>query len=147
MVRQSRQQKLLQIITQREIETQQELMLALRAEGFDVTQATISRDIQELGLTKASSKGGRPHYIKPLDPKLSKLKTLFHQSVINIEGVGNMIVIKTISGTANSACVLIDKMEHPEIAGSIAGDDTIVVIIRNPKEVTNVVKQFEMLTE
>jgi transcriptional regulator of arginine metabolism len=146
-VRKGRQETLLKIIEEREIETQQDLLLALRAEGFDVTQATVSRDIQELGLEKTSPKGGRSHYIKPQDPAFLKLKTLFKQAVLSFEGVGNFIVIKTISGGANSACLTIDKLNHSQIMGTIAGDDTILVIIRNPSEVQNVIKQFQLLTE
>lgn len=149
MVRHSRQTKLLEIIANHEIETQQELMMALKDAGFDVTQATVSRDIQELGLTKVATKvkGSRPHYVKPLDPKLSRMKTLFHQTVVSIEGINNLVVLKTISGGANSACILIDKLDHPEIAGTVAGDDTILVIVRSEKEVKNIVRQFEMLME
>ncbi|MFA5449845.1 MAG: arginine repressor [Clostridia bacterium] len=147
MGRQTRQTKLLEIISEREIETQQELLESLFEAGFEVTQATVSRDIQDLGLKKSSVKGGRPHYIKPLDPKLSKLKTLFHQSVISLDGVGNMLVIKTMGGSANSACLLIDNMKHPEIVGTLAGEDTIFVVIRNPSEMKNIIHQFEMLVE
>lgn len=143
MSRQVRQEKLLQIIGARNIETQQELMEALREEGFEVTQATVSRDIQDLGLTKASPGNSRPHYIKPLDPKFSKLRNLFHQAVVSIEGISNFIVIRTLAGSANSACTLIDKFDNENIMGTIAGDDTILVIIRNACEVNNIVKTFK----
>ncbi len=146
-MRQSRQEKLLSIIAEKRIETQQDLMNELRNEGFEVTQATVSRDIQDLGLTKVGAGGNRPHYVKPLDPKLAKLKSLFHQAVLSIEGVGHMIVIKTIPGGANSACILIDKFEHAEIMGTVAGDDTILVIVRSEAEVDTIVKQFYTLME
>lgn len=147
MTRQIRQEKLLQIIAAREIETQQDLMAALREEGFEVTQATVSRDIQDLGLIKTSVGGKKSHYVKPVDPKLAKMKSLFHQSVLSIEGVGNLIVIKTLTGTANSACILIDKFDHPEIMGTVAGDDTILVIVRVASEVNSIVKQFQQMME
>ncbi|MFI3229376.1 MAG: arginine repressor [Bacillota bacterium] len=146
-MRQIRQEKLLSIISEKKIETQQDLMNELRSEGFEVTQATVSRDIQDLGLTKVATGGSRPHYVKPLDPKLAKLKSLFHQAVLSIEGVGHLIVIKTIPGGANSACILIDKFEHSDIMGTVAGDDTILVIVRNQDEVQNIVKQFYELME
>ncbi|MCL2631218.1 MAG: arginine repressor [Firmicutes bacterium] len=146
-MRKTRQQAIIKIITKSKIETQSDLTDALRSEGYDVTQATVSRDIQELGLTKSSLKGERAYYVKPLDSKLNKLKTLFHQAVVSIEGANNFIVLKTISGGANSACALIDKLEHPEIMGAIAGDDTILVIIRNATELKNVVNDFELLLE
>ena len=139
-MRKNRQETLLKIIEEQEIETQHGLLLALRAEGFDVTQATVSRDIQELKLEKTNSR-----YVKPLDPALQKLKTLFRGAVLSIEGANNFIVIKTIAGGANSACLAIDKLNNKEIMGSIAGDDTILVIIRNQSEMGNVIKQFEQL--
>lgn len=147
MSRQKRQEKLLEIISEQAVETQQALTEALRAAGFDVTQATVSRDIQELGLVKSSKVGGKSCYMKPLDPKLVKLKSLFHQSVISIESVNNLIVIKTINAGANSACSLIDSLDLPEIMGSVAGDDTILIVVRNEKFVKKVIKKFSDLRE
>jgi len=146
-MRKSRQDILLKIIQEQEIETQQDLMLALKEEGFEVTQATVSRDIQELKLAKGKTKDGKSYYVKPPDPAFQKLKTLFRQSVTSIDGVNNFIVIKTIGGGASSACIIIDKLNHPQIMGTIAGDDTVLVIIREQNELENIIKQFELLTE
>lgn len=146
MTRQARQEKLLELIEKHDIDTQQELTELLKLEGFKVTQATVSRDIQELGLQKTAS-GGKAHYVKPLDPKLMRLKILFHQSVLSIDSAENFIVLKTINGSANSAAILIDSLENRNIMGTIAGDDTILIIIRDKSEVSTIVKQLTNFLE
>lgn len=143
MSRFDRQKRLLELIEERDIETQQELTDLLLLEGYKVTQATISRDIQELGLIKSSSNGQKSRYVKPLDPRLQRLKTLFHQSVLTIDSTENFIVIKTLSGSANSAAMLIDHLENPEIMGTIAGDDTIFILVKTKDEVVRIVKQLK----
>lgn len=142
MSRQDRQTRLLKLIEERDIETQQELTDILLNEGFKVTQATISRDIQELGLIKTSTMGQKSRYVKPLDPRLQRLRTLFHQSVLSIDYTENFIVIKTLSGSANSAAMLIDHLENPEIMGTIAGDDTIFILVKTKEEVVRIIKQL-----
>lgn len=145
MSRQERQRKILEIIEACPVETQQELTRLLREAGFEATQATISRDIQELGLEKTKLNGKR--YAKPLDPNLLKLKALFHQSVVSVDGVGNLIVIKTLSGAANSACALIDKLDRPEIMGTIAGDDSILVVVRVADRLNDIIGIFRNLMD
>lgn len=147
MTRDQRQTKLLEIIASRDIETQQELMEALNSAGFKVTQATISRDIKELGLVKETGGKTRSHYVKPLYPRLMKLKTIFHQSVVNIDYVNNFIVIKTISGGANAASALVDEIAISDIVGTIAGDDTFLVICRDEKKVPEIIAQFKALMD
>ncbi len=147
MTRQARQDRLIEIIEERDIDTQQELTDILRSEGFKVTQATVSRDIQELGLQKTLTSGGKAHYVKPLDPKLMRLKVLFHQSVLGIDSAENFIVLKTLSGSANSAAILIDSLENKHILGTIAGDDTVLIIVRSKAEVSVIVKQLENFLE
>lgn len=142
MSRTDRQNRLLELIEENDIETQQDLTNILLAEGFKVTQATVSRDIQELGLIKSSSNGQKSRYIKPLDPRLQRLRGIFHQSVLHIDYTENFIVIKTLSGSANSAATLIDHLENPEIMGTIAGDDTIFILVKTKEEVVKIVKQL-----
>ncbi len=142
MSRQDRQNRIIKIIEDRDVETQQELTDILISEGFKVTQATISRDIQELGLIKSSGYGQKSRYVKPLDPRLQRLRTLFHQSVLSIDFTENFIVIKTLGGSANSAAMLIDHLENPEIMGTIAGDDTIFILVKTKDEVIRIVKQL-----
>ncbi|MGI6136287.1 MAG: arginine repressor [Clostridiales bacterium] len=143
MQRTKRQEKILYIIDTDNIENQQQLTEVLNKEGFRVTQATVSRDMKELGLSKRKGIDGVAYYKRPIDPKLSKLKTLFHQSVTKIDSTQNIIVIKTLSGSANSACSLIDKINHPYIVGTIAGDDTIIIVVRSSEVVPTVLKLLE----
>ncbi|MBR2349920.1 MAG: arginine repressor [Clostridia bacterium] len=140
MNRQNRQTRLLEIIEEINVETQQELTSLLLKEGYKVTQATVSRDIQELGLLKVAGNGSRSRYVKPLDPKLQRLRTLFHQSVLSIDSTENFIVLKTLSGSANSAAMLIDNLENKEIMGTIAGDDTVLIIVKTKEGVNKIVK-------
>ena len=146
MSKQTRQDAILALIRDNEIETQNDLVEMLIKSGYAVTQATVSRDIQELGLVKSTPSGkGKSRYVKPLDPKLQRLKTLFHQSVLSIDYTGNMIVIHTIVGSANTAAMLIDSISDPEIMGTIAGDDTILIIVEHAEateKTVNTLKEF-----
>lgn len=143
MSRQDRQNRLLRLIEEKDIETQQELTDMLLSEGYKVTQATISRDIQELGLIKVASNGHKSRYVKPLDPRLQRMRGLFHQSVLSIDSTENFIVIKTLGGTASSAATLIDHLDNPEIMGTIAGDDTIFILVKTKEEVVRIVRQLK----
>lgn len=143
MQRNKRQDKILEIVETENIENQQQLTNILVGLNFKVTQATVSRDIKELGLIKKKGLDGLAYYKKPTDPKLSKLKNLFHQAVVKIDFTQNIIIIKTLSGSANSACALIDKINNPDIVGTIAGDDTIIIIARSIEVVESVVKLLE----
>lgn len=147
MSRSDRQEKLLDLITSFTVENQKQLTELLKQNSFDITQATVSRDIKELGLIKKRGFNGISHYVKPVDPRLKKLKTLFHQSVLKIDFTGNLIIIKTLSGAANSACALVDKFGEPEIVGTIAGDDTVMIAIRNESSVQNIIKLLESFRE
>lgn len=148
MSKQNRQDAILALIRDNEIETQNDLVDILIRSGYAVTQATVSRDIQELGLVKSSAGGkGKSRYVKPLDPKLQRLKTLFHQSVLSIDHTGNMIVIHTIVGSANTAAMLIDSLSETEIMGTIAGDDTIFIIIKHAEATEKVVATLKEFLE
>ena len=123
-----RQQRILELITEKDISTQNALSTALKAAGFGSTQATISRDIRELGLTKEQNAKGRYRYVAPRpDPTPNyseRLKTIFRESVTNIAVAQNLVVLRTLSGLANGACSAIDDMEVPGLVGTLAGDDT-----------------------
>lgn len=148
MARQGRQLKLLEIIAQKEIETQVELAAALEEAGYKVTQATVSRDIKELGLIKilTDDKKYKYFYVEGNNQNISsKLISLFKDSVISIQDSLNLIVVKTLSGSANAAALLLDKLSLPMILGTVAGDDTILVISRSVEEVgyiVNKIKEF-----
>ena len=147
MKREQRQAKILDLIAQYEVETQEELAAMLREMGEKVTQATVSRDIKELGLIKVM-KGDkyRYSYVDKKEPKLSaKLINVFKESVISVKSSLNLIVVNTLSGTANAAAVLIDKLDLPEILGCIAGDDTILVITKSPEDSPTVLDKLEQI--
>ena len=136
-----RHSKILELISNHSIDTQEELVLRLKLEGYSVTQATISRDIKELGLTKVLSEDGKYRYVQVdgKEQKISgKIVNMFRESVISVLSAGNLIVIKTFAGSANAAAILIDKLAMDEILGCIAGDDTLLVIVSDESAVERI---------
>ena len=129
-----RHTKILEIIGSREIETQEELAEALRQEGFDVTQATVSRDIKNLKLIKVQSKSGKSKYVvSNLEEKniIDRLSNILANTVLSVENVDKMVVIKTITGSAPITAEAIDNLESADIAGTVAGDNTIFILVRS----------------
>lgn len=141
--------KIREIITNKEIDTQEELVVLLKEAGFNVTQATVSRDIKELHLIKVPLDDGRYKYSLPADQKFNpyqKLKRLLSDSFIGIDYSENLIVLKALPGNANAIGVLIDNLQWDEIMGTICGDDTCLIICKtkeNAKEISD--KLLEML--
>ena len=130
----SRQQKILEIIEDRVVETQDELAETLKKSGFDVTQATVSRDIRELKLTKLATENGKQKYVSITNNTVEvseRLIRVFKDAVIKVEAAQNTIVIKTLTGMGMAVAVALDNMENIEILGSIAGDDTVFCIAKN----------------
>ena len=126
---------ILELIQQYEITTQDELLAKLRENGFEVTQATVSRDIKELRLVKAMSPSGQYRYMAGAaqgDEYLAKFYTIFSGSVISVDYAGNTCVVKCYAGMAQAACAAIDAMHFEGIVGTLAGDDTIFVLCRTP---------------
>ena len=133
MARTTRQSKILEIIANNEIETQDELVQALRALKYDVTQATVSRDIKELRLVKQMDKKGSYRYIEgksETEEYLSKFNAIFSHSVISCDYALNTVVIKCYTGMAQAACATFDNMQWEGLVGTIAGDDTIFALCR-----------------
>lgn len=132
-----RQDKIREIITSRAIETQQLLTEALLEMDIEVTQATVSRDIKEMRLIKVTADGGRSRYASPNEevsfPTKNRLEQLLAEAIIRIDSSENIIVLKTLPGTANAICAALDNAAWPEIIGTLAGDDTILVVVK-PKE-------------
>ena len=127
---------ILELIQQYEITTQDELLAKLRENGFEVTQATVSRDIKELRLDKAMSPSGQYRYMAGAaqgDEYLAKFYTIFSGSVISVDYAGNTCVVKCYAGMAQAACAAIDAMHFEGIVGTLAGDDTIFVLCRTPE--------------
>ncbi|MDR3643517.1 MAG: arginine repressor [Clostridia bacterium] len=134
-MKQSRHEKILELISQHDIGTQEDLLELLRADGFDVTQATVSRDIKELRLIKALSGSGDYAYstgkLENYADMSSKFDSLFKESVIRMDTVFNQIIIKCYAGLANAVCASLDVMHYEDIVGTLAGDDTILIIMRS----------------
>ncbi len=125
---------ILRIISEREIETQDDLIAKLKENGFDVTQATVSRDIKQLGLVKTTDGEGKYRYSAPhpsASGSDSKFKNILSEAIISSESAENMVVVKTYSGMANAAAASIDALASDKILGSIAGDDTILIVTKN----------------
>lgn len=142
----ARQTAILSIIEHNDIETQEELAGKLREMGIVVTQATVSRDIKELRLLKVlSSKGGYKYATadKAEHGLSDRFVRMFVDSVLSIAYAGNIIVIKTLSGSANVAAEAIDSMRWPEILGTMAGDNNILAIVHNEEEAALVVARFQ----
>ena len=129
-----RQNKILELISQRDIETQEQLLKALEESGFHSTQATISRDIKELRVVKELSERGVYRYtVRQADAVnlFSRLNTIFRECVVRLDYAQNIVVIHTLPGLANGALSAVDSMEINYVVGSIAGDDTGIIIMRD----------------
>ncbi len=131
MARSARQSKILELISVKEIETQDELARELKNANFDITQATISRDIKELGLTKILTNSGKYKYaIVGSDEQLisNKFVNIFREAVISVKSVLNIVVVKTLKGFGSSVCSFVDKLNLNELVGAVSGDDTVMLI-------------------
>ena len=126
-----RQATILDLINEYPIETQEELLYRLKENGFNVTQATVSRDIKELRLLKSLSGDGKYRYTSISNSVIdtqSNINGFFNSSVISVKAAQNMVVIKTLAGMANAICASIDSMDLKGIIGTLAGDDTIFIV-------------------
>jgi len=147
-----RQRAILTLVATRPIRSQEELADLLDQQGYETTQATISRDIKDLGLVKVPIKNGSEHQFKYVLPAqelsfASRLHRVVTELVTFISSSVNLIVLKTPPGSAMLVATAIDEAQWPEILGCIAGDDTLIVIIRDPKETPIVVQRFSDLKE
>ena len=130
----TRQAEILKIITQSDVETQEQLLEELRQRGFNATQATISRDIKQLHLVKELAGSGRYRYTQSqrrhtLD-FAGRLRTIFKESVTSFDVAQNIVVINTMPGLASAACSALDSMDIDQMVGTLAGDDTAILIMR-----------------
>lgn len=132
-MKQGRQSMILELIDSHDVETQDELSTLLKEKGFEVTQATISRDIKELKLIKVQSENAAYKYAasgRETMGKLDVFKRVFRDTVISVEIAASLVVVRTMTGSANAAAEAIDELDVPEVAGTIAGDNTIFVAVR-----------------
>ncbi|MEA4888354.1 MAG: arginine repressor [Clostridiaceae bacterium] len=129
-----RQARLLQVIREKEIGTQEDLVAGLNGAGMEVTQATISRDIKELGIIKVTTGSGFQKYV-PMERSgevaSGRLMKVFAEAVVHVDAAMNLVVIKTLPGMAQAGASALDSMRLSEIVGSIAGDDTVFVATRS----------------
>ena len=145
MLRSARHAKILEIISHKEIETQEELCAELNAMNYVVTQATISRDIRDLHLFKVAGveKKYRYAYINDGETEISpKMRNLFKNCVIGVSSAQNLVVVKTLTGNGANAGAIVDKMNYEEIIGSVAGDDTLLVVCKDTDSANAVVKKI-----
>lgn len=145
MLRSARHAKILEIITRKEIETQEELCAELNALNLVVTQATISRDIRDLHLFKVAGieKKYRYAYINDGESEISpKMKSLFRDCVVSIKAAKNLVVVKTLTGNGANAGAVVDKLNYEGIVGSVAGDDTLLIVCETDECAVAVVEKI-----
>ncbi|NMB34452.1 MAG: arginine repressor [Clostridium sp.] len=145
-----RQIKILKIIEKEVIETQEEIAQRLKEMGMDVTQATVSRDIKELGLIKVMTTDGKYRYAafsKTEGSLYKRLMTVFSESYISCDYANNIVVVKTLPGMAHASASAIDSMNQPEVLGSIAGDDTAFIVCRSDKDAQGFVRRLRRLAK
>jgi transcriptional regulator of arginine metabolism len=145
-MKEQRQSTILGLIQKSEIETQEDLAQALENKGFSVTQATVSRDIRELRLTKVASKAGGQKYIalSHYEQQVSeKVIRVFKDAFVGMDFAGNIIVIRTLTGMGNAVAAAIDAFNFDEIVGTLAGDDTIFCAVRTADHMTEVMSKFK----
>lgn len=142
-----RQSKIVELIQSHSLTTQEELLELLKESGFDVTQATISRDIRELNLTKANV-GGIQKYVvlsKKETGMNDKYVRVLREGFVSMETAHNILVLKTVPGMAMAVATAVDAMQMKEIAGCIAGDDTIFLAVRSKEDTQEAMNQLERL--
>ncbi len=142
MARSARQSKILELISTKEIETQEDLARELKNANFDITQATISRDIKELGLTKILSSSGKYKYcfVGGEEQVISnKYITIFKEAVISVKSALNIVVVKTIKGLGAGVCSFVDKLNLTNLMGATCGDDTVMLVFPTTTEANEIV--------
>lgn len=152
VMKQVRQRSIRDLVEQRVIHTQQELAAALRERGFKTTQATISRDVAELGLIKVSRDGTIAYALPPrlVEAETSgedRLRKLFRDLPVDIREAGLLVVIRTLPGSAHAIAAALDRARWPEVAGSVAGDDTLFVAFRDRTSLGRIKRRLLHLTE
>ena len=144
----ARQQKILELIEKYDIDTQETLIAKLKEEGYNVTQTTVSRDIRQLNLVKGVSSVGTYKYVSPgviQDKNVPVLNAAITDSVTKIESAGHIVVIKTFSGMANAIAVCVDSIHHEDILGSVAGDDTILLVVKTSEYAAKLAEELRTI--
>jgi transcriptional regulator of arginine metabolism len=144
----SRQSKIIELINKHDIETQEDLAERLMKDGYNVTQATVSRDIRELKLTKVAVDGGRQKYIvlQKTEPGMSEKYTrVLRDGFVSMDMAQNIMVVKTVPGMAMAVAAALDALQMNSIVGCIAGDDTVMCAIRTTEETVQVMEKLSKL--
>ncbi|MBQ9673851.1 MAG: arginine repressor [Ruminococcus sp.] len=144
----SRHSKILELVNEYDINTQEELLNRLTESGFKVTQATVSRDIKELRLLKTLGPNGKYRYTSGVRRSLdnqSGFENLFSSSSLSVESAENIVVVKTMSGMAQAVCASLDNTNNENIIGTIAGDDTIFMVVKTKADAVQLVGEFRKL--
>lgn len=147
-MKRNRQEAILRVISQYEVETQQELAQRLKEEGFEVTQATVSRDIRDMKLSKMPTGEGHQKYVRFHNDEKhlsGKYVNVLKEGFVSIDMAQNILVVKTVSGMAMAVAAAIDAMKYPEIVGSIAGDDAIMMAVRTVEDTKSLMNQILQL--
>lgn len=143
-----RQSKLLKLIREQDISTQEDLVIGLNLGGLDVTQATISRDIKELGIIKVAAGNGLQKYV-PMERSgqvtSGRLMKVFAEAVIQVDLAVNLVIIKSLPGMAQACASALDSMRLPEVAGSIAGDDTVFIAARTIEQAESLSRSLNQI--
>ncbi len=137
---------ILDLISKREIETQEEILKHLKENGYQVTQATVSRDINQLKLVKIQNgKGGYKYAVGisgNIDDDVNRYRSIFSKTVLNIDYANNLVVVKCYVGMANAACAALDTMNHDGVVGTLSGDDTILIVMRTQEAACKLVEEL-----
>lgn len=147
-MKKKRHEKIIELIEEYPVGTQEELASLLEGNGFEVTQATVSRDIRELHLSKVPVSGGAQRYVlihKDETHLGEKYIRVLKDGFISIDSAQNLIILKTVSGMAMAVAAAIDAMNLKEVVGSIAGDDTVMVVVRSAEEVKRLIDKIKTI--
>lgn len=146
-----RHAKILEMIARQPIDTQEDLLRNLKKEGFNVTQATVSRDIKELHLVKVMNADGSYSYSNITNPHIKNISDRFHaifmQAVIKVDCTGNIVVIKCYTGMAQATCATLDSMHWDSLVGTVAGDDTIFALMRTNEDAIALLGELKKLLD
>lgn len=138
---------ILDLISKKEIETQEEILKHLKENGYQVTQATVSRDINQLKLVKIqNAKGGYKYAVgisKDDEDDVNRYRSIFSKTVLSIDYANNLVVVKCYVGMANAACAALDTMEHEGVVGTLSGDDTIFIVMRTEQAAYKLVNELK----
>lgn len=144
----SRHQAILQLIERYPIDRQEDLLTHLRSAGYDVTQATVSRDIRALGLVKTATPGGGYRYLAPAAAPgkaahtQDRFETIFKESVIKVDYAGHTVLVRCYSGMANAACEVFDSQSWQDVVGTLSGDDTFFILMRTEAAAADICKKL-----